>query len=365
MAGGGGTRLWPLSRAERPKPFLPLLDEGRCLLEATVDRLAPLIDNDSVYVVTDARYVDIVAELASGVPAANIIGEPLGRNTAAAVAMAAHLIDRPADEVMVVLPADQAIRDEAGFRAALATAGSRAAAGDMVTLGVQPSGPETGYGYVISTGSSQQHDYGESLRVERFEEKPSPQRAAEMIAAGTAFWNAGTFVWLRSTVIAGLERYAPDISAPIASWVEAHGSAGAARSPGWPGDDMTTLYNELRATSIDYALLEPASRDGRVAVVPMSVGWSDLGSWSALRDHRRGAVGDTVVSVDAGSRVIELDGTNGLVHASGGRTVAVVGLDDIIVVDTPDALLIMSADAAQQVKQIVDKLKAEGRDDLL
>ena len=134
---------------------------------------------------------------------------------------------------------------------------------------------------------------------------------------------------------------------------------------GWPGAAMQAVYEGLRATSIDYALLEPASIDGHVAVVPMSVGWSDLGSWSALRDHRRGSDGTSVISAEAPARVIDVGGLNVLVQASGGRTVALVGLDDVIVVDTPDALLVMAAEAAQDVKKVVDQLKAEGRDELL
>lgn len=361
MAGGGGTRLWPLSRARRPKPFLPLLDGGRCLLEATVERLAPLIDADDVYVVTDTRHADLVAEVATGIPEANIIGEPMGRNTAAAVALMAYVVDRPVDDVMVVLPADAAIRDEEGFRAALSAAAERASDGDMVTLGVQPTEPATGYGYVIAHEGATLHAGRETFRVARFEEKPTSDRARELVASGSAFWNAGTFVWRRSTLMAGLERYSPDISEPIREWVASAARSGAA---GWPGESMAELYGRLRATSIDYALLEPASLEERVAVVPIRVGWSDLGSWSALHEYR-GRGGGPVISEEAPARVIDVDARDVLVHAAGGRTVAVVGLDDVVIVDTPDALLISSAAAAQDVKKVVERLKEEGRDDLL
>jgi mannose-1-phosphate guanylyltransferase len=361
MAGGGGTRLWPLSRSRRPKPFLPLLDGGRYLLQATASRLAPLIEPDDIYVVTDARYADLVREVAPEIPAANIIGEPMGRNTAAAVALMAHAIDRPSDEVMVVLPADAAIRDEEAFRAALSTAAARAREGDMVTLGIEPTEPAIGYGYVIAGGSPRRYAGRDTFRVERFEEKPSPGRAEELIASRAAYWNAGIFVWQRSAVVAGLERYAPDISDPIRDWISGQGPAAQA---GWPGPAMADTYGGIRATSIDYALLEPASLEGRVAVVPASVGWSDLGSWSALRDHR-GGDGVPVISEQAPARVIDVDGRDVFVHAAGGRLVAVVGLDDVVIVDTPDALLVSSAEAAQDVKKVVDRLKDEGRDDLL
>jgi mannose-1-phosphate guanylyltransferase len=358
MAGGGGTRLWPLSRSRRPKPFLPLLEGDRTLLEAGVSRLSPLIAPEDVYIVTDARYAPLVREVAPQVPAANIIGEPFGRNTAAAVALMAQAIERPADEVMVVLPADQAVQDEAGFRHALAAAAERAAEGDLVTLGVEPTEPSTGYGYVRATGEATEHGGRPTYRVERFEEKPTPERARELIASRSAYWNAGIFVWQRAAAIAGLEAYSADISDPIRDWCAGHAPGGEA---GWPGAAMAETYRHLRATSIDYALLEPASLEAKVAVVPISVGWSDLGSWSALRDQRA-TDGGAVISTEGDARVIDIDGTDVFVHAAGGRTVATVGLEGVIVVDTPEALLVIAGDAAQDVKKVVNQLKDEGSD---
>ncbi len=355
MAGGGGTRLWPLSRSRRPKPFLPLLEGERTLLEAGVSRLGPLIAPEDVFIVTDTRYAPLVREVAPEVPPANIIGEPFGRNTAAAVALMAHAIDRPHDEVMVVLPADQAVRDEAGFRAALGAAVERAAGGDLVTLGVEPTEPSTGYGYVIATGAADEYGGRETYRVERFEEKPTPARAEELIASGQAYWNAGIFVWQRAAALAGLDKYSRDISEPIRAWAAGSTPSGEA---GWPGADCADTYRDLRDTSIDYALLEPASLEGNVAVVPIAVGWSDLGSWSALRDQRA-AEGAPAISTEGQARVIDVDGVDVLVHAAGGRTVATVGLEGVIVVDTPDAVLVISADAAQDVKKVVTQLKAE------
>jgi mannose-1-phosphate guanylyltransferase len=267
----------------------------------------------------------------------------------------AHLIDRPDDDVMVVLPADQAVRDEDGFRAGLAAAAERAASGEYVTLGVEPTGPSTGYGYVIATGPAQAHGGRDTFRVERFEEKPDPGRARELIATGTAYWNAGIFVWQRSALVAGLARHAADISGPLRERVSGLAPGDAA---GWPGETIAGTYADLRATSIDYALLEPASLEAQVAVVPVAVGWSDLGSWSALHEQR--AVGaEPVISTEGSARVIDIGGRGLLVHAAGGRTVATVGLDGVIVVDTPDALLVISSEAAQDVKQVVSQLQEE------
>jgi mannose-1-phosphate guanylyltransferase len=349
MAGGGGTRLWPLSRTSRPKPFLPLLGD-RTLLQATVARLSPMIEPRDVFVVTDARYAAVVHEQVPELPLANLLPEPMGRNTAAAVAYAAAAIDRPADEVMIVLPADQRITDETGFRAALKAAAVRAAEGDLVTLGISATRPATGYGYVLAAGGPTLVDGLESFRVERFVEKPSPDRAAELIASGRASWNAGIFVWRRDAVRDGLARHAPDIREAV--------EAAAAGGPG----ALAAADPSVRATSIDYALLEPASAEGRVAVVPASVGWSDLGSWDALLDTDDGSDG---VRAQGAGEVISVGGHHTLVHADGDRLVVVVGMRDTIVVDTPDAVLVCAADAAQDVKVVVERLAAEGRPDRL
>jgi mannose-1-phosphate guanylyltransferase len=364
LAGGGGTRLWPLSRGRTPKPFLPLLDGGRCLLEATVSRLAPLIDPVDIHIVTDARYAPLVREAVPQVPARNLVGEPMGRNTAAAVALAAHAIDRPGDEVMVSLHADQAIADEAGFRKALAAAIDRAAGGDIVTVGIEPTGPATGYGYILAAGEPVNHGGLPTYRVERFEEKPSPERARALIDGGRAYWNAGAFVWRRDVLIDGLARHAPDVSGPIATWTAEHAGERRSSDDAWPAEGIADTYAALPARAIDYALLEPASMEGRVAVVPASVGWSDLGTWSALRDHR-GPDAEPVVTAEPPATVLAIDSHRVLVHAASGRAVALVGLDDVIVIDTPDALLISSSGAAQEVKRVVDDLRDAGREDLL
>jgi mannose-1-phosphate guanylyltransferase len=279
-------------------------------------------------------------------------------------ATSAHLIDRPRDEVMVSLHADQAVTDEDGWRAALAAAAARAVLGDIVTVGIKPTGPATGYGYVVASGDPVQHGGRSTFRVERFEEKPSPERAQELIASGRAYWNAGSFVWRRDTLLDGLARHAPDIDAPIAGWAARH----AARSPAalgpWPAEAILEVYAGLPARAIDYALLEPASLAGRVAVVPADVGWSDLGTWSALREHR-GTPGSAVVTSEPPASVLAIDSRDVLVHAAAGRAVALVGLDDVVVIDTPDALLVCSSAAAQDVKRVVDVLQQAGREDLL
>jgi mannose-1-phosphate guanylyltransferase len=354
LAGGGGTRLWPLSRRGLPKPFLPLLDQGS-LLQATFARLSTLVEPQDVYVVTDHRFEEMVRDQLPALPKANVVAEPRSRNTAAAIALAGVAIERPHDQVMAVLAADHAVKDAAGLRTALRRAEEQARGGDLVTLGITPSGPETGYGYVIAAaGQDELRDPGAPRRVERFVEKPSPERARELLATRRAYWNASIFIWRRDALLDELARHAPGILDPIRRAVDA-------------GPDLATAYAAVEARQIDHALMEPASLEGRVAVVPTDVGWSDLGSWAALEEALAAAAPEPKVVLRAvpGAQAIDQGSQRILVVASSGRLVATVGLQDVVVVDTPDALLVVSADHAQEVRRIVDELAARGADDLL
>ena len=304
LAGGGGTRLHPLSRSERPKPFLPLVGE-RSLLQDTVERLRGLTDD--ITVVTDRRYDRMVREQ---VPDATLLLEPMGRNTAAAIALATLVIDRPADEVMIVLPADQTVAQPDRFREVLRTAAKRLATGafdiedPLVTLGIHVDRPATEYGYLIpdlDRGASV--DGLTAYPLSRFEEKPRPQRAQELMEQGGVAWNAGIFLWRRRAIEAALGRY-----------------TGLLQSLGPMLGSSTTLANAYEAiqrpVSIDFAVMEGAAQSGQVVMGSMSVGWSDLGSWSALLDaigaHGTGSV------VRAGETV-EIDHDDLVVRRVGGR----------------------------------------------
>lgn len=349
LAGGGGTRLWPLSRAARPKPFLSLTG-GTTLLRSTMDRLAPLIAPHDVYLVADGRYADLVSEHLPDLPSKNLITEPVGRNTAAAVALAALAIERPDDEVMAVLPADHGVVDEAGFRDALATAARTAVDGTLVTLGVRPTGPETGYGYILVAADDARRT-SPVLRVERFVEKPTHERAREIVAGGRAFWNAGIFVWRRDALLAGLAGHAPDILDAVRR--------------GLADGDLADAYSNVTVKSIDHALLEPASLQDHVACVLLDVGWSDLGSWAALHEALAQDGEGNAVQTGEGAVTLDVDSHGILVHAAGGRLVVTLGLEDVVVIDTPDALLVCARGRAQDVKRVVDRLAADGRTDRL
>jgi mannose-1-phosphate guanylyltransferase len=270
LAGGGGTRLHPLSRPECPKPFLPLLDE-RSLLQRTVDRLAGLTDD--ITVVTDRRYQDIVSEQT---PAVAVVVEPLGRNTAAAIALATLVIDRPQDEVMVVLPADQTVRDSEVFCGVLGAAAEHLATGafgvedPLVTLGIEVDRPATEYGYLIPDVSRGATVGGlQAYPLTRFEEKPKPARAEQLVGQEGVAWNAGIFLWRRRAIGAALARYTGLLQSlgPMA---------------GTPSS-LEHAYEAIqRPVSIDYAVMEGAAQSGQVVMASMDVGWSDLGSWTAL-----------------------------------------------------------------------------------
>ncbi|HLA15889.1 MAG TPA: sugar phosphate nucleotidyltransferase [Candidatus Limnocylindrales bacterium] len=279
LAGGGGTRLWPLSSPTRPKPFLPLLGD-ETLIQRTVHRLRPLATGSAVSVVADGRLAGLVRQQ---LPDVRIVAEPEGRNTAAAVALAALAPAGLPDDVMVILPADHAVADEHGFVAILAAAAEHLATGafglesPLVTLGIEPTRPATEYGYLRPGTAAGVEVAGlTAYPLAAFEEKPDADRAVDLLSEPGIAWNAGIFIWRRRAILAAFEAYAADIVSTIRDGLERVGLAAA--------------YADVRATSIDRAVMEPAAADGLVVMAPADVGWSDLGSWTALLE-RLGARG--------------------------------------------------------------------------
>jgi mannose-1-phosphate guanylyltransferase len=280
LAGGGGTRLWPLSSPNRPKPFLPLL-HGRSPLAVTLERLAPLVSIDDTYIVVAASQVQLVRECAPQIAADHILAEPVSRNTGAAVALAVTGIDRPDDAVMLVIPADHAVRDADAWRTALAAAADQASReeGALYTLGVVPTRPETGFGYIVADGE----------RVSRFTEKPQRDEAERLIAAG-ARWNAGTFAWRRDSARAALEQFAPSLINGIGE------------------------YSTVPAGPIDTFVMEPAAAAGLVRTLPLDCGWSDIGSWGELRAHLLPRSATEEIRMEApGGRTIVISNEHGVI----------------------------------------------------
>lgn len=346
MAGGAGTRFWPASRALRPKQLLPLAGgSDEPLLAATVRRLAPLVTEDRVVVVTGQHLADATARAVPGVPRAQILCEPAPRNTAPCIAWANAAIARmDPDALVAVLPSDHFITDEPAFRAVLETALASAEKGRVTTVGVVPTRPETGYGY-IEVGE----DLGGGAKaVARFVEKPDRARAEAFVAGKRHVWNAGMFFFRAKDMEALVAEHLPELASGVAK-IDADPSCLASVFPGLP------------SISIDHGVMERAKG---LAVVPGEFGWNDVGSWqSAWELAERDANGN---AVSAGS--MALDGSNNLVRSLGSRkdkVIALLGVSDLVVVDTDDALLVLPRDRAQDVRLVVDSLKKSGRTERL
>lgn len=345
MAGGRGERFWPLSTPERPKQFLDLTGGGT-LIQQTVERLLQIVPYREILVVTSAAHVDLARAQLPQVPPQNFLVEPVGRDTAPCVGLAAVWIERlDPDAAMLVLPADHYIPDRDRFceRVLDVVEGARRTGG-LVTLGIQPDRPETGYGY-IEVGEACPEAGGGIHRVRRFVEKPDADQAAAFVASGGFLWNAGIFACTVSAIRSEIAHHLPDLHV---------GLEALARS-----DNLETMslrlpevFPRLPKISIDYGVLE---RSDRVFVVPCDFRWDDLGSWTAVARLRQP---DGYGNVVSGAVLVE-DCRNLVVEARGGRQVAVLGVRDLVVVETPDAVLICAADRVQEVRKLA--VRAQGQ----
>jgi len=342
LAGGSGTRLWPLSTDDRPKPFLPLSGKTS-LLRETFDRAARVTGEDNVLFSARASHAPHLGREFPGLSAGRLVLEPERRNTAPAIALAALAVsEEDPDAVLVVLPSDQAVQDADGFHRALSLAVEGARAGDaFLTLGIPPSRPETGFGY-LEAGRETSPGVRE---VVRFVEKPPLADAERYAASGNHYWNAGIFAFSVRLLFSEMERLCPDVLASMRV-------ARAARLAG-DGSGFDAAFRACRSISIDYAVMEKASA---VRTVPCACGWSDLGSWEAVLEFRGGGDGRSVLSGPA----IEEGGSGNLVLA-GERPIRLLGLSDVVVVDSPDGLLVMKRGASDLLRASVEKSLAESR----
>lgn len=336
LAGGIGSRFWPVSRALRPKQMLDLFGDGP-MLRVTLERGRPLAPPERTLVVTSEALAPSIRTLLPEVPAAQILAEPLGRNTAPAIAWAAiEALKHDPDAILMVLPADHHIVDVDGFRRVAGKALELAASDTIVTLGIPPTHPETGYGYIQR--GEQLSGHSGAFGVQAFVEKPDLDTAMRYLADGGYDWNAGMFFLKAQVLLDELAAHRPDLHAAITS-----------------AADIVTAYPTLPSVSIDYAVME---KSRRIAVLPGVFGWSDVGSWRSLWDHRK--AGTTFTQGD----VLELDGGNNVLFAEGGL-VCTVGVSDLVVVHTPDVTFVCKRDEAQRAKDAVTALTQSGRKDLL
>lgn len=347
-AGGAGTRLWPVSRAGSPKFLHDLTGSGRTLLQATLDRLQPLVA-DRVLVVTGEKHAQAVAEQLPDLPHDQLLAEPSPRDSMAAIAWAAAVLEaRDPDAVLGSFAADHVIEGEAAFVAAVTEAVAVAREGYLVTIGIEPTSPSTGFGYIQA--GRRLPGFSTACRARQFVEKPDAERAASYLATGEFMWNAGMFVVRAATLLDLLSSWHPELAAGARTL--AADPAGVEQI--WPG---------LEKIAIDHAVAEPAADEGRVAVVPGTFTWDDIGDFRSLAALLPGDATNGVTTVGPGQ--VEAVASTGLVLTASDRLVALVGVEDIVVVETEDAILVTTTDRAQEVKTVVGRLSELGRDDLL
>jgi mannose-1-phosphate guanylyltransferase len=360
LAGGRGTRFWPRSRMRTPKQLLNIVGEDT-MLEQTVARLRPLVPSERIWTVTNREQAAGVAKQVPALARQRILTEPIGRNTAAAIALAAIHVRHAArgDALMAVLPADHYIANPERYRvivkAALEMAADRK---KMVVLGIPPTRPDTGFGYIERTGNALDSKGFPVYAVRRFTEKPALALAKEYAGSGLYHWNAGMFFWRVSTFLDNLENYLPKTYSALETLAETIGKKTYDKS-------LRDIYPTLENISVDYAVLEPATREQgnpRVFVIPAEVGWSDIGSWAAVYELLAKRPGENIFANDGSGQAIDAEGN---FFYSPKKFVAAIGIKDLVIVETADALLICPRERAQDVGKIVKKLEEAKRENLL
>ena len=349
MAGGKGERFWPRSRVSLPKQFLSLTDDGKTMIQLTVERISPLVNIEDVYIATNKNYKELVKQQLPGIPEENILCEPVGRNTAPCIGLgAAHVAKKYDDATMIVLASDHLIKNNEIFTETFTQACEVAEKGEnLVTIGITPNYPETGYGYIKYDQNTKE---GSAYAVEKFVEKPVLEVAKEYLADGHYLWNSGMFVWKVSTILNNFKKLLPESYAALMKIKESVGTA----------DEEAVLNKEfmnLEAESIDYAIMEKADN---IYIIPGNFGWDDIGSWLAVgrikkTDDDNNVVNGNVVTVNTKNCVIE----------GADKLIATVGLRDMVVVDTKDATLISTKENAGEIKKVLAKLRETGKNQYL
>ncbi|MBR6452441.1 MAG: mannose-1-phosphate guanylyltransferase [Lachnospiraceae bacterium] len=349
MAGGRGERFWPRSRKQLPKQFLSLTDDGKTMIQLTVERILPLVEMEDIYIATNRDYLPLVREQLPKVPVNNIICEPVGRNTAPCIALGAALISsKYEDAVMMVLPSDHLIRYNGMFQTTLADACEIAEKEDnLVTVGITPDHPETGYGYIQFSGED---PVGRAFRVKHFVEKPTLEKAKEYLAEDDYLWNSGMFVWKISSVMERFRELMPDVYEGVLKIRDAYGD-------GTGEDALNRIFPDFPSISIDYGVME---RSDHIYTIPGTFGWDDVGSWLAVERIKQSNEAGNIVN----GNVITIDTRNCIIQADR-KLIATVGLKDLVIVDTEDATLICEKGSCADIKKVLENLRICNRNEYL
>lgn len=343
MAGGVGSRFWPVSRTEMPKQFLDILGVGKSLLQMTYERFASFLPEENIYIVTNEGYRELIREQLPHISEHQVLGEPMARNTAPCIAYACSKIKhKDPNGIVVVAPSDHLILNPEAFKTQVEKALTFASEGDrMVTLGIKPTRPDTGYGYIQYVGDEVQPDIH---KVKTFTEKPNDELAVQFLESGDFLWNAGIFIWSLQAIGTAFDEHLPDIAELFAEGQETYFTDNEAAF-------IARIYPACQSISIDYGIIEKAEN---VYVLPSEFGWSDLGTWKSLYEVSNKNEAQNVI---LGNEIEAFDSERNLVYASSEKVVILEGVNDLFVLDTPDALLVCHMDREQEVKRIVNDIK--------
>lgn len=349
MAGGRGERFWPRSRKQLPKQFLSLTDNGKTMIQLTVERILPIVNMEDIYISTNINYKDLVHQQLPDIPEENILCEPIGRNTAPCIGLGAvHINKKYNDAIMVVLPSDHLIKYNSMFIKTLKDASEISLEGDnLVTIGITPDYPEIGYGYIKFNSYE---NCKSAYKVEQFVEKPNLELAKEYMASEEYLWNSGMFIWKVSSILKNIKLFLPKTYSGLLRIKE---------SIGTPEENLVleNEFNSFSSDSIDYGIMEKASD---IYTVPGTFGWDDVGSWLAVSRIKKTNEFDNVVN----GNIITINTKNCIIEG-GEKLIAAVGLHDLIIVDTEDATLICQKDSVEGIKKVLENLKICNRDEYI
>lgn len=351
MAGGIGSRFWPMSRTSYPKQFLDILNTGRTLIQGTYDRFSKFIPRENIFVVTAEEYVEIVKEQLPELPLANIVAEPSRKNTAPCIAYISYKLKKLNEKgALICAPADHIILDETAFTKVCLEALSFVTQHKaLITLGIKPTHPNTGYGYIQF---EQQPASDNVYKVKTFTEKPNTELARTFVSSGEFLWNAGIFVWQVSNIVSAFQKYQPELAEIFEAELDQYNTAKEKEA-------IDKIYPQCTNISIDYAIMEKADN---VYIIPSSFGWSDLGTWNSAHENmEKDYLGNAV----AGSDVIVIDAKDNMVHVPNHKLVLLQGMNDYIIVDTEDVLMICKKDKEQEIKQYIAEVKRNKGDKYL